>query len=85
MDGTGQAIGKLRLAGQNNLHQFCPGSFEVGEQADGLENFFVQILRFVNHQHEAAPRTHLFGKQAVQACHAWREDPYPRRQRQDRA
>ena len=63
---TGQAIGELGLTGQHDLHQFCPGSFEIGEQADGLEDFLVQILRFVNHQHEAPARAHLLGEQAVQ-------------------
>src|SRR5271163_3493201 len=65
--GAGQAVSQLGLSGQDDLHQFHPGSFEIGKQPDRFEDFFIEILRFVYNEHETTACAHLVGEQPVQA------------------
>ena len=48
-----QQLAQLGLADQDDLQQLLRFGFEVGQQAHLLEHFGREVLRFVDHQHDA--------------------------------
>ena len=71
-----QTLSQLRLAGQNDLHQFTFGSFEIGEQAHSFQHRGGKILRFINEDYH--PPTSLgFAEQELVQLRVHAHDVFP--------